>query len=155
MGVMVSGSGIGGLIMPFVMTQLNESLGGAWCYRVLGIVTFLISLLSTLLLREKPGLQKAEKTSLKDIVDMSICKDSKFVVWCIAGNLSMMSYFIPAFYLPSHATKIGLLPSQGSILVAVFSAVNVLGRILSGYVILQIQHILLICIFNIFFFLLL
>jgi hypothetical protein len=30
MGVMVSGSGIGGLIMPFVMTALNESLGGAW-----------------------------------------------------------------------------------------------------------------------------
>lgn len=30
MGVMVSGSGIGGLIMPFVMTSLNESLGGAW-----------------------------------------------------------------------------------------------------------------------------
>lgn len=30
MGVMVSGSGIGGLIMPFVMTTLNESLGGAW-----------------------------------------------------------------------------------------------------------------------------
>ncbi|KAG1437431.1 hypothetical protein G6F56_013108 [Rhizopus delemar] len=30
MGIMVSGSGLGGLIMPFVMTHLNESLGGAW-----------------------------------------------------------------------------------------------------------------------------
>jgi hypothetical protein len=30
MGVMVSGSGVGGLIMPVVMNHLNESLGGAW-----------------------------------------------------------------------------------------------------------------------------
>lgn len=134
MGVMVSGSGVGGLIMPFVMTSLNESLGGVWCYRVLGIITFVISMSATLLLREKPGAQKAKKTNLKEIVDLSVCKDKKFIIWCIAGNLSMMSYFIPAFYLPSHATKIGLLPSQGSLLVAIFSAVNVVGRILSGYV---------------------
>ena len=30
MGIMVSGSGLGGLIMPFIMTHLNESLGGTW-----------------------------------------------------------------------------------------------------------------------------
>lgn len=132
MGIMVSGSGIGGLIMPFVMIHLNETLGGAWCYRVLGIATFVVSLLATLLLREKPGLQNTKKTQLSEIIDLSICKDIKFVIWCIAGNLSMISYFIPAFYLPSHATKIGLSPSQGSVLVAVFSAVNVIGRILSG-----------------------
>lgn len=30
MGIMVSGSGIGGLIMPFLMNELNENLGGAW-----------------------------------------------------------------------------------------------------------------------------
>lgn len=132
MGVMVSGSGIGGLIMPFIMTALNESLGGAWCYRVIGIVTFAISMLATILLREKPGVKKIKKANLREIIDLGVCKDRKFIIWCIAGNLSMMSYFVPAFYLPSHATKIGFSPSQGSVLVAVFSAVNVVGRILSG-----------------------
>ncbi|CEP16503.1 hypothetical protein [Parasitella parasitica] len=133
MGVMVSGSGIGGLIMPFVMTMLNETLGGVWCYRVLGIITFVVSLIATMLLREKPGIPNAKKIQLKDMIDLSICKDRKFIIWCIAGNLSMLSYFVPAFFLPSHATKIGLSPNQGSILVAVFSAVNVLGRIISGF----------------------
>ncbi|KAG0760924.1 hypothetical protein G6F62_000372 [Rhizopus arrhizus] len=70
MGIMVSGSGIVGLIMPFVITHLNESLGGAWCYRILGIINFVVS----------------------------------------------------------------LLPTQGSVLVASFSAVNVVGRIFSGYI---------------------
>ncbi|KAL9557227.1 hypothetical protein PS6_001939 [Mucor atramentarius] len=133
MGVMVSGSGIGGLIMPFVMTTLNESLGGAWCYRVLGIITCVVSLIATLLLKEKPNMPNVKKVQLKEMINLSICKDHKFIIWCIAGNLSMLSYFVPAFFLPSHATKIGLSPNQGSVLVAVFSAVNVLGRIISGY----------------------
>ncbi|KAI8340785.1 major facilitator superfamily domain-containing protein, partial [Chlamydoabsidia padenii] len=124
MGVMVSGSGIGGLIMPFLMNELNENLGGAWCYRVLGIISFAIN--STMI--KKPAIR------WKDIIDFSICKDTKFIIWCIAGNLSMMAYFIPAFFLPSHATKLGLTPAQGSLLVAVFSAVNVIGRIASGYI---------------------
>ncbi|KAL4210827.1 MFS general substrate transporter [Rhizopus microsporus] len=133
MGIMVSGSGLGGLIMPFIMTHLNESLGGTWCYRILGIITFVISLTSTLLLKESPHMPKTKKKSLKEMVDTSVCKDVNFIIWCISGNLSMLGYFIPAFYLPSHATKIGLRPSQGSILVAAFSAVNVIGRIISGY----------------------
>ncbi|KAI8066797.1 major facilitator superfamily domain-containing protein [Gongronella butleri] len=131
LGVMVSGSGVGGLVMPFIMTELNETLGGAWCYRILGIVTFGIGLMSTLLLKEK----EVHKVPLRlrHVIDIGLCKDVKFVIWCIAGNLNMLAYFIPAFYLPSHANKLGLLPSQGSTLVAVFSAVNVVGRILSGY----------------------
>ncbi|CAO3694588.1 unnamed protein product [Rhizopus stolonifer] len=133
MGVMVSGSGLGGLIMPFVMTHLNESLGGAWCYRVLGIINFVVSLISTLLLKESPNMPKKEKRRLKNMIDTSVCKDMSFIIWCISGNLSMIGYFIPSFYLPSHATKLGLSPSQGSVLVAAFSAVNVVGRIISGY----------------------
>lgn len=30
MGIIVSGSGVGGLVTPFIMHVLNESLGGAW-----------------------------------------------------------------------------------------------------------------------------
>ncbi|CAO3595419.1 unnamed protein product [Absidia cylindrospora] len=141
MGVMMSGAGVGGGGMPFLMNELNENLGGAWCYRVLGIISFVVSLMCTVLLKEKPEKiqvedgndKKPNRHGWRNVIDFKICKDSKFIIWCIAGNLSMMAYFVPVFYLPSHATKLGLLPSQGSMLVAVFSAVNIIGRILSGY----------------------
>ncbi|ORX59712.1 MFS general substrate transporter [Hesseltinella vesiculosa] len=131
LGIMVSGSGVGGLVMPFIMTELNETLGGAWCYRILGIVTLGVGLMSTLLLKEK----EADKSPLRlrHVIDIGLCKDLRFVIWCVAGNLNMLAYFIPAFYLPSHTTKLGLPPSQGSMLVAIFSAVNVVGRVFSGY----------------------
>ncbi|CAO3621760.1 unnamed protein product [Cunninghamella blakesleeana] len=133
MGVMMSGSGLGGLATPFIMNELNETLGGAWCYRILGMITFVISMIATLLIKDKK--QAAEKMiQFKDIIDLSVCKDSKFIIWVVAGNLSMMGYYIPAFYLPSHATKLGFKPAQGSSLVAVFSAVNIVGRVISGYI---------------------
>lgn len=132
MGIMASGSGVGGLIMPIVITSLNENLGGAWCYRIIGIVSFVVSLLASLLLKEKPNTVPKKKLNFNAILDFSVCKDPKFVIWCIAGNLSIMAYYIPVFYLPTHATKIGLSPTQGSALVAVFSAINVFGRIFSG-----------------------
>ncbi|KAI8348453.1 major facilitator superfamily domain-containing protein [Choanephora cucurbitarum] len=129
-GIMVSGSGIGGLLMPFVITFLNESLGITWCYRILSIISFVLSLIPTLLLRER---KQDFETKQRPIIDLKICKNSSFIIWCIVGNLSYMSYYIPAFYIPSHATKIGLKPSQGSLLVSVFSGVNVFGRIFSGF----------------------
>ncbi|KAG0173312.1 hypothetical protein DFQ28_006025 [Apophysomyces sp. BC1034] len=101
MGIMVSGSGVGGLIMPFIMNTLNESLGGAWCYRILGIITFVASMISTILLKEKPEKMTSKGSiRIREIIDLSICKDRSFLIWCIAGNLSMMAYYIPAFYLP-------------------------------------------------------
>ncbi|EIE89981.1 hypothetical protein RO3G_14692 [Rhizopus delemar RA 99-880] len=123
MGIMVSGSGIVGLIMPFVITHLNESLGGAWCYRILGIINFV-----------NPKMPKAKSKRIRHMIDTSVFNDANFIIWCISGSLSMLGYFIPVFYLPSHATKLGLLPTQGSVLVASFSAVNVVGRIFSGYI---------------------
>jgi hypothetical protein len=91
-----------------------------------------VSLICTLLLKESPTILTTKKKSFRNMIDTSICKDTTFIIWCISGNLSMLAYFVPAFYLPSHATKIGLTPSQGSILVSSFSAVNVIGRVISG-----------------------
>lgn len=63
------------------------------------MITFVISMVATLLIKDKK--QATKKTvDIKDIIDLSVCKDSKFIIWVVAGNLSMMGYYIPAFYLP-------------------------------------------------------
>jgi hypothetical protein len=102
------------------------------CYRILGIINFVVSIISTLLLKENPKMPKAKSKRIRHMIDTSVFNDANFIIWCISGSLSMLGYFIPVFYLPSHATKLGLLPTQGSVLVASFSAVNVVGRIFSG-----------------------
>jgi hypothetical protein len=75
----------------------------------LGVISFAISLIATVLLKEKKvkknegeeaGVGKKPMMKWRDVIDFSIFKDSKFIIWSIAGNLSMMAYFIPAFFLP-------------------------------------------------------
>lgn len=35
MGIVTSGTGVGGLIVPFIMDAINQSLGGAWQVAIL------------------------------------------------------------------------------------------------------------------------
>ncbi|KAL1930222.1 hypothetical protein VTP01DRAFT_1376 [Rhizomucor pusillus] len=131
MGVIVSGSGVGGLVTPFIMHALNESLGGAWCYRILALLTLVLGSLVTLLLRERN--ERSNKDANAISLDLNVFRSLDFCIWCVAGNLCTMAYFIPAFYLPSYASRLGLTTARGSQLVAVFSATNIIGRLLSGY----------------------
>lgn len=43
---------------------------------------------------------KKRSTRWKDMIDFSICKEANFIILCLAINLSIMAYFVPAYFLP-------------------------------------------------------
>ncbi|KAI9496140.1 major facilitator superfamily domain-containing protein [Zychaea mexicana] len=131
LGIVASGSGIGGLVMPFIMTPLNRSLGAGWTYRVVGFVCLGCDLLACLLVKDRFKLPKQRK-SLSEIIRLDVFKDKNFCIWSLGACVQMLGYYIPYFFLPSYATWVGLSPSEGSSLVAVSSAVNFAGRIVAG-----------------------
>ncbi|KAF7727412.1 hypothetical protein EC973_007576 [Apophysomyces ossiformis] len=132
LGIIASGSGIGGLVLPFVMSSINASLGPGWTYRVMGFICFACGLVAMAMVKEyKPKPKKRQK--LTDIIDFSVLKDFNFVLFCVASDLALLGYFVPYFYLPSYATSYGISYSDGSALVAVAAAANFIGRIFVGY----------------------
>lgn len=133
LGLIASGSGIGGLIIPFIMTSINVSLGPGWTYRVLGFVCLFCDVLACFFVREKNPAAVRQKKKLSQIINFSVMKDVNFVLFAIAADIGLFGYFIPYFFLPSYATYLGLTASQGSALVAVSSACNFVGRIVTGY----------------------
>ncbi|KAI8147825.1 major facilitator superfamily domain-containing protein [Fennellomyces sp. T-0311] len=130
-GIIASGSGIGGLIMPFIMTPLNRSLGAGWTYRVVGFICLGCDLLACLLVKDRNPLPK-ERKKISDIIKLDVFKNKNFCIWIAGACIQMFGYYIPYFFLPSYATWLGLSDSEGSSLVAVSSAINFVGRILSG-----------------------
>ncbi|KAL1931420.1 hypothetical protein VTP01DRAFT_9562 [Rhizomucor pusillus] len=134
LGIISSGSGIGGLIIPFIMTPINRSLGAGWTYRILGFICLACDLVATALVKERIPRKRKQHKKLSDIIKFEVLKDVNFGIWCAGAALQLMAYFQPFFFLPSYATWIGLSDSQGSSLVAVASAMNFLGRILCGLV---------------------
>ncbi|KAI9244175.1 major facilitator superfamily domain-containing protein [Sporodiniella umbellata] len=132
LGLIASGSGIGGLVIPNIMNGINSSLGPAWTYRILGFICLFCDIWACLLVRPRNPGPKAKKR-LSQMVDLRVLKNINFLLFCIGSNVGLLGYFVPYFYLPSYATYIGLSDSQGSAAVSVSAAGNFVGRIIIGY----------------------
>ncbi|KAF7730847.1 hypothetical protein EC973_001365 [Apophysomyces ossiformis] len=133
LGLAASGSGIGGLVLPFVLSPLNNSLGAPWTYRILGFICLGCDLLACAFIKEKYP-RKTGRKKLSDIIKLDVLKDSNYVLWCLGSVISLMGYFVPYFFVPTYATQhLGLDSTQGSTLIAVMSAANFIGRITVGF----------------------
>lgn len=131
LGVVASGSGIGGLVIPFIMTPINDKLGPAWTYRILGFICLGCDFIAIVFVKPRVP-QKRQKKKLSDIIQLSVLKDINFLIFCIGSMIALFGYFIPYFFLPSYATDKGLSYDQGGHLVAVSSGCNFIGRLIAG-----------------------
>ncbi|KAI9263146.1 major facilitator superfamily domain-containing protein [Phascolomyces articulosus] len=132
LGIVSSGSGIGGLIVPFVMTPINRSLGSGWTYRVVGFICLGCDLITCILVKDRKPLKRQRK-KISEVVKISVFKDKNFRIWCLGACVQMFGYYIPYFFLPSYCTWLGLSDAQGSSLISVSSAANFVGRIICGF----------------------
>ncbi|KAI8636466.1 major facilitator superfamily domain-containing protein [Parasitella parasitica] len=133
LGIIASGSGIGGLIIPFVMTAINGSLGFAWTFRILGFICLICDTVACLTVKERNPSSVRSRKKLSQIVNFAVLKDANFVIFCIASNIGLFGYFVPYFFLPSYASYLGIDDSKSSALVAVSSACNFVGRVITGF----------------------
>ncbi|KAI8053168.1 major facilitator superfamily domain-containing protein [Gilbertella persicaria] len=135
LGLASGGSGLGGLVLPFVISPINEALGVAWSFRILGFICLVCDVLACIFIKEKdPAMRKKRSQSLSNIFDLSVFKDTNFLLFACGSVISLMGYFIPYFFLPAYATYLGLSASQSSTLIAIMSAANFVGRILVGFI---------------------
>ncbi|CAO3594044.1 unnamed protein product [Absidia cylindrospora] len=133
MGLAGSGSGFGGLILPFILNAANSnpSLGVGWAYRILGFIIMACCIGACLLVRERVKSERRAR-SLKSLFDFSVLKELNFLLWTAGSMISLCGFFVPFFFLPSYAKEIGLDRDQGTALIAVLSTGNLLGRPIVG-----------------------
>ncbi|KAI9488511.1 major facilitator superfamily domain-containing protein, partial [Zychaea mexicana] len=131
LGVVSSGSGVGGLVLPFLMTVLNNKLGASWTYRIMGFLCLVLNTITCMLVKEKYPRHKKYKAK---IFNFSVLRDLNYLLWMIGSMISLMGFFVPFFFLPSYARHIGLSSADGTALVAVMSAGNCIGRVGVGYI---------------------
>jgi MFS family permease len=99
LGVATSGSGIGGLIMPFIMSPILENLGAPWCYRILGFISLAVGLFASIFIKERYPLQQRKKFS--ELMNFAILKEPNFAIWNISCDLCLLGYLVPFYLMPS------------------------------------------------------
>ncbi|KAI8887203.1 MFS general substrate transporter [Backusella circina FSU 941] len=132
MGIMGGGTAAGGLVVPFIMSSLNQALGPSWTYHILGFICLAFTLYACVFVKEQRVSTKPGKKKLSEIVQLKVLKNKNYLFFIIAANLGLFGNYIPYFYLPSFATYYGLTESQGSSLIAAASASGFVGRIVAG-----------------------
>ncbi|KAI8147829.1 major facilitator superfamily domain-containing protein [Fennellomyces sp. T-0311] len=131
LGIITSGSGLGAVIMPYVMTPLNNSLGAGWTFRILGFISLASNIMACIYIKDKNP-RPAKRARLSDIIKIEVLKNKTFRIWCLSATIQLAGYYTPFFFIPSYATWVGLSDSQGASLIAASSAFNFAGRIFTG-----------------------
>jgi cyanate permease len=116
-GIASSGSGIGGLIYSLATNKMIKSVGLGWSLRILAIVSCVVEVVCSILLRDR---NKAVK-SIQHPFDIALFRKGEFWLLMGWGFFSMLAYVVLLFSLPNYARSIGLTASQGSVIGALLN----------------------------------
>ncbi|KAH8597746.1 major facilitator superfamily domain-containing protein [Bisporella sp. PMI_857] len=129
-GMISAASGASGVVMPFIIEALLKRYGYKTALRAIAVSMVLLT--GPLLPLLKGRLPPAEQSAMAK-TNWNFLKKPLFSVFSFSVFLQGLGFFFPPLYLPSHAAAIGLLPTQGALLLAVMSIAQVFGQFAFGY----------------------
>ncbi|TID27635.1 MFS general substrate transporter [Venturia nashicola] len=128
-GIATAGAGVFGMVYSLATEAMIESLGLAWAFRILGIVSFAVNFTCAIIVRDR---NKQVGASLLAF-DWRLFKRPEFVLILGYGVFSMLGYIVLLFSLPNYAQSVGLTSRQGALIGALLNLGQGLGRPLIGY----------------------
>uniref|UniRef100_A0A8H7K981 Major facilitator superfamily (MFS) profile domain-containing protein n=1 Tax=Bionectria ochroleuca TaxID=29856 RepID=A0A8H7K981_BIOOC len=128
-GITAAGAGLGGLVYSLAAGSMLINLGFAWTMRILGIVSFVVNLISGTLLRIPPSTKTDGNTFA---FGLSALRDIRFILLLIWGILSVLAYVALLFSLSSYSVAVGLTQSQASVVSAILNLGQAFGRPVVG-----------------------
>lgn len=130
MGLVVSGSSLGGVIYPLIFQGLQPRIGFGWTTRVMGLISLATLSVSLLCLR-----RRIKPAQIRSLVDLAAFKEVPYILYCAAVFFSNLGFFSPIFYLQPYALAHGLAGQPVALyLVAILNAASVPGRIAPSFI---------------------
>ena len=105
-----------------------ESIGLAWSFRVLGVVSLAVNFICAMLIKDRNKAIGASQLAF----DYQLFKRYEFLLMQSWAFFSILGYIILLFSLPNYASSVGLTPSQGSLIGALLNLGQAMGRPLIG-----------------------
>ncbi|KAL5523803.1 hypothetical protein ACEPAG_7976 [Sanghuangporus baumii] len=133
MGIILSGNGIGSLVLAPSIHALIHSVGVRLALRILGIWSLVLMTPVAMVPRHPPSFE-AKRRGGASRLNASLLKKDTFIGQAIGCFLQAAGNFVPLFYLPSFSTSVlRYSSSTGSLLLALNNAVNSVARIVMGH----------------------
>ncbi|KAF7300204.1 Monocarboxylate permease Mch4 [Mycena kentingensis (nom. inval.)] len=126
-GIVYAAGGLGGAVNSFAISALIDSLGPAWTFRILGIITLVTGIPAAFLVVERTTIRTS------GFIDPALFRDPKFITLFLAGALGTFPLFVPPFFLPLYSASLALPGSTAAGIIATFNFSSALGRLACGF----------------------
>lgn len=129
-GVIFSGTGLGGVILPFVVETLLNKYGSKTAFISLAVAyaVLLVSVLPFVKGRLPPS-----SIIIPQRTNWSFLRDPMFVVLFLGNFLQGLGNFVPGIWLPTFASDMKLSVTSGTLIVSLMNAAAVPGSIVIGF----------------------
>ncbi|KAF9199160.1 hypothetical protein BGZ49_010759 [Haplosporangium sp. Z 27] len=131
-GIVVCGSGLGGLILGPLTEYLISNVGVQWTLRIQGIMCLVGIGGSGMLLKTR--VKKVPGQSQRTPMDFTICKEVPFVTLTLANFLTSLGYMIPFFFLSTFAVFHHQTAQTGAVMIGVMNGASLVGRLSLGFI---------------------
>ncbi|KAG5658059.1 hypothetical protein KAF25_007010 [Fusarium avenaceum] len=128
-GILSTGSSLGGVIFPIMVTRLIKEVGFGWSMRICAFMILFLLIIANLTVKSlhPPNPQKVSGAQM-----LKPFREPEFIFCALGFFFFTYGLFIPIDYLPVQALSAGLDPSLVHYLIPILNAASLFGRIASG-----------------------
>ncbi|KAJ5923877.1 Major facilitator superfamily domain general substrate transporter [Penicillium verhagenii] len=144
MGIILAGTGFGGVVWPLAFRLLIERVGFRNTLRITACLSFvLISISGTFMKWPASQIARIEAENSVTIrsanffriplVDWRVARTRKFAAHALGAALQSAAYYTPVFFFSSFARTLGYSTATSANFIAISNAANAVGKIVIGY----------------------
>lgn len=130
-GIMVSGSSLGGVILPIMMTHLIRLIGFPWMMRTMAFIFLALLLIACMTVKSRLPPRPRPFVFAEYVKGF---KEPAYGLTVAGLFFLMMGLFLPFNYILLQAEAAGMSPSLIPYLLPILNAVSIFGRIVPGII---------------------
>ncbi|GAA6048322.1 hypothetical protein JCM3770_000948 [Rhodotorula araucariae] len=125
LGILATGSSVGGIVYPIMLNHLFPRVGFAWAVRAAAFLTVGMVLIGLLTINSRLPPRKVDK-----IFDFSPLREPGFLLIVLGETIIMFGLYTPYFYIQDYALAHGVSPNLALYALSILNASSILGRII-------------------------
>ncbi|CAK7203832.1 hypothetical protein SEUCBS139899_006581 [Sporothrix eucalyptigena] len=134
-GVAFTGSSLGGVVFPILVTKLISAVGFGWAMRIAGFVILFLLVIANLTVRAyvPPGTPKSTGAKPAPPTPSNPFKEMNFLFLMAGFFLFSYGFFVVIDYLPIQALAAGMDANLAGYMLPILNAGSLFGRLASGF----------------------
>lgn len=129
-GILTTGSSVGGVVYPILVSRLIDDVGFPWAMRTCGFLILFLMIIAILTIKPFRPPQAHPVTSALLVKPL---KEPGFVLLVAGFVLLSFGFFVPINYLPSQALSTGMSTNLAQYLLSILNAGSLFGRLFAGF----------------------